>query len=513
MRTSNSAKNLAASISISVLTIFLGFFTRKVFVDEVGVEYLGLNGLLSNILGVMTLLEGGFAASVVYNLYKPLADDDRPAILALLQLYRKVYRYIAVGVCAFGLAIYPFLKYFIADISQLDYVGVVYIIFLFNSLIQYFTAYKWALINTSQKNYKLVSINMVYQVGLSVAKILILVYTKNYILYLVVESVFGILLNVAMVMKCNRMFPYVVNAPRYTVDKSVKQKIITNMKALFLHSLGGYFMHSTDNIVISAYIGVGIIGLYSNYTLLISTVKSFASQALSSFSESVGHLLASESSDYAYKVFKTIFFVNFVVISVPVVVTATSIQPFITFWLGEQYRLSTVTLAVILVNFYVDGMRSSALTFKVKSGIFTQDRFTPLLQGLINLGLSLLLVRFWGLTGVLAATAISIMAIAFWQWPRLIYKHTFHRPVGSYFRKYFGYTMAFLVAMTLSVFVCGLYELESPLLQAMCNAVVSLALTAVTYYLLFARTPEFRSLVEHARMLPIPFLRRKRGGS
>ena len=149
----------------------LGFFTRKIFVDEIGVEYLGLNGLLQNILGLMTLLEGGFATSVVYNLYKPLAEDNRPLIIGLIQLYRKVYRYIAIGVILCGIAIYPFIGYFISDFSDMKDVGIIYFIFLFNSTIQYFTAYKWSLINSSQQAYKLATINLTYQIGLNLASL------------------------------------------------------------------------------------------------------------------------------------------------------------------------------------------------------------------------------------------------------------------------------------------------------------------------------------------------------
>jgi O-antigen/teichoic acid export membrane protein len=165
MRTLNSAKNLASSLGITLIMTLLGFFTRKVFVDNVGVEYLGLNGLLQNILGIMTLLEGGFATSVVYNLYRPLAEDNRPQILALLQLYRKVYRYIALGIILFALCLYPFIDIFIKDGENLEYVSIVYFIFLFNSVVGYFTAYKWSLVNASQQNYKLTAINLVYQVG------------------------------------------------------------------------------------------------------------------------------------------------------------------------------------------------------------------------------------------------------------------------------------------------------------------------------------------------------------
>lgn len=493
-RTLNSAKNLIAGISISVVMTLLGFITRKIFVDTIGVEYLGLNGLLQNILGIMTLLEGGFATSVIYNMYKPLAEDNKVEILGLLQLYKKVYRYIALGISIFGLCLYPFLEFFIEDSSDLDYLGIVYFIFLFNSIIQYFTAYKWSLINASQQNYKLATINLSYQIILSISKIAILYITKNYILFLIVESICNIGLNIAVVRKANKLFPYIVNAPKYKVSPSVKKNIITNMKALFLHSLGGYFMHSTDNIVMSAYLGVGIVGLYSNYTLLTSTIKSFTSQILNSFSESVGNLIASESRDHSYKVFKTIYFVNFLTVSVPVIVLAVTAQPFLNWWLGEQYVLSNMVLALILLNFYIDGMRTTILTFKSKAGIFTKDKFTPLLQGLINLIISLLFVRYWGLNGVLIATSISIIAISFWQWPRLIYRYVFHVKLKEFFYHYFFYFAAFIISLITSLVLASLFNSFDMLLQVIINCLISLVVTIGIYIILFRKTSEYSQL-------------------
>lgn len=493
-RTLNSAKNLIAGISISVVMTLLGFITRKIFVDTIGVEYLGLNGLLQNILGIMTLLEGGFATSVIYNMYKPLAEDNKVEILGLLQLYKKVYRYIALGISIFGLCLYPFLEFFIEDSSDLDYLGTVYFIFLFNSIIQYFTAYKWSLINASQQNYKLATINLSYQIILSISKIAILYITKNYILFLIVESICNIGLNIAVVRKANKLFPYIVNAPKYKVSPSVKKNIITNMKALFLHSLGGYFMHSTDNIVMSAYLGVGIVGLYSNYTLLTSTIKSFTSQILNSFSESVGNLIASESRDHSYKVFKTIYFVNFLTVSVPVIVLAVTAQPFLNWWLGEQYVLSNMVLALILLNFYIDGMRTTILTFKSKAGIFTKDKFTPLLQGLINLILSLLFVRYWGLKGVLIATSISIIAISFWQWPRLIYRYVFHVKLKEFFYHYFFYFAAFIISLITSLVLASLFNSFDMLLKVIINCLISLVVTIGIYIILFRKTSEYSQL-------------------
>lgn len=495
MRTLNSAKNLASSLGITLIMTLLGFFTRKVFVDNVGVEYLGLNGLLQNILGIMTLLEGGFATSVVYNLYKPLAEDDRPKILALLQLYRKVYRYIALGIIFFALCLYPFIDVFIKGGENLEYVSVVYFIFLFNSVVNYFTAYKWSIINASQQNYKLTTINLIYQVGLNLAKLGILYFTKNYILYLVVEALFGVGLNIGIVWKANQLFPYIRTKEKYLLDVATKTNIVTNMKALFINKIGGFFMHSTDNIIISAFVGVASIGLYSNYTLITGTIGNVVNQALNSFSESVGNLIASESSEKVYEVFKTTFFVNFLLASVPVIILHNTINPFIAWWLGDEYLLGYATLCIILFNFYINTMRNTALTFKTKAGIFVKDRYTPLLQGIINLALSYIFVQYWGLPGVLFATSLSILSIGFWQFPRLCYKYVFHQSLWNYFSRYIVYSLVGILTLVLSLGLCRLVSLDNALLQTLFNAVISIVTLLMVYYIAFHRTVQYRQLI------------------
>lgn len=492
---------MASSLSITFVTIILGFVTRKIFVDSIGVEYLGLNGLLQNILGAMSLIESGFATSVVYNLYKPIAENDQPRIIALLQLYRKVYRYIALGVFLCALAIFPFLEHFIKDTDNLEYISIVYFIFLFNSLVGYFTAYKQAVINTNQKGYKLTTLNLTYQIGLNLIKIAILYYTKNYILYLAVEALCGLGYNCAIIRKANKMYPYIVTKIKYTVAPDIKKNIITNMKALFFYALGGYFMHSTDNIVISSFVGIAIVGLYSNYTLLIGIIKGFVAQVLNSFSESVGHLIASESKEKVYEVFRIAFFINFLVVSVPVIIFYNTLTPFVDWWLGKEYELTDFVVCIMLANFYIDNMRTSALMFKTKSGIFVQDRFTPFLQGVINLILSITLVKYLDLAGVLIATGISILSIGFWQFPRLIYKHTFDQPLRKYFYRYAFYGIAMLLAIFVSSMICGLVTTNHLFLDVIVNALISLVATVVVYYLFFSKSAQYRELLFYIKFV------------
>lgn len=501
MRTLNSAKNMFASLSITMVMIFLGFITRKIFVDSIGVEYLGLNGVLQNILGVMALLEGGFATSVVYNMYKPLAERDESKILALLQLYKRVYRYIALGLFIFAMAILPFVDIFLKDAESLPYVSIVYCIFLINSLLQYFTAYKWSLINADQKQYKLMGINLIYQVGLNLSKLAILYYTQNYILYLVAETLFAVGLNISIVYKVNQLYPFIVTKIKYRVDPLVKKNIIINMKALFLHSIGGYFMHSTDNIIISSFVGISTVGLYSNYTLIINTIRSMINQILNSFSESVGNLIAAESSEKVYEVFKIVFFINFLVVSIPIVILFNCITPFIMWWLGDEYLLGLSTLIVILLNFYIDNMRTSSLMFKVKSGIFVQDRFTPLIQGVINLGLSLLFVNWWGITGVLLASVISIMSIGFWQFPRLVYKYSFHKSLFLYFKQYIVYTSLILITLLSSHLLCNIVYVENVFLSVITNGILSLVCVAILYSIFLIKSSTCLQFINYTKML------------
>ncbi len=501
MRSVNSVKNFSSGFLITIIVTFLGFLTRKVFVDNIGVEYLGLNGLLLNILGVMSLLEGGFAVSVVYNLYKPLADDDRPRILALLQLYRKVYRYIAVGIVLFSIIIYPFLGVFIDNFSELPNVTIVYFLFVFNSIIQYFTAYKFSLINADQKQYKLTVINLGYQIILNIAKLLILYITSSYILYLLVESVCILGLNIAVVCKVNKLYPYVVTKVKYKLDKTTVRQIVTNVKALFFNSFGTYMQHSTDNIIISSTVGLAITGLYANYTLIVSAVNSFSHQLLNSVSESVGNLIATETTEKIVRVFNVLHMMNFIVISSICIILLNTLNPFILWWLGQEYVLDNLTTFVIILNIYIMDMRYIILIFKIKSGIFRPDRYATIIQGVINLVFSLILVRYFGITGVLLGTTISLMMVNFWVMPYLVYKYVLKKPVYKYFITYVLYALLGIITYFISSILCNNISVGNGLLKVVLNGIVTLFTIVLMYLVILYKNKSFKDLLVYPKII------------
>ena len=494
MRSLNSFKNILTSVGIMLVVSILGFVTRKLFLDALGEEYLGLNGLLTNVIGMLSLVESGVGVSIVYNLYKPLAAGNTQQVLALVQLYRRIYHYIALGILCLSCLLFPFLKYLIHGDTDMSYVSIVYFIFVGNTLIGYLMADKISLINSDQKQYKLAGYNLGYQVSMYLIKIAILKFLPNYIFFLSVEFVCNGVYNLLVRSKVRTLYPFLKTDERVEVPKEVRKNIIINVKALFLTTIGGYMVHSTDNILISSFIGLGVVGLYSNYTLIINQVKALANPLMSGVKDSVGNLVSSESSEKQYSVFKMLFFINFIVVSFMAIMLYCLLNPFISWWLGGQYLLENWIVAIMCANLYVDMIRSSALTFKMVSGIFVQDRYVAFITGIVNLVVSVILVKILGLAGILLGTTIAFLTTNSWNWPRLIYKYNFKKSPILYYIKYLIYA-AITIVLSLLCSVVNSKVVDGSVINLMqigFMIVMDASIIFIAYWLLFRNSSEFK---------------------
>ena len=217
MRTKNSIKNICISILTQIVITLLGFVSRKVFIDNLGTEYLGINGLLSNVLSMLSLVEGGIGTSIVYNLYKPLAENDEPRIIALVQLYKKLYGILAIIVFGLSLTLYPFLGILMKDGSTLTSINIIYFIFVSKNIISYLNAHKWSLINADQKGYVLAKYNLIFNILTTVSKIIVLVVTNNYILFLLIEIAIFVIQNLWNGKVVNERYPYIKTKKKYFI--------------------------------------------------------------------------------------------------------------------------------------------------------------------------------------------------------------------------------------------------------------------------------------------------------
>ncbi|EJQ97577.1 MULTISPECIES: lipopolysaccharide biosynthesis protein [Bacillus cereus group] len=492
MRVQNSIFNIVAGLGNQIIITMLGFISRTVFINSLGITYLGINGLLTNILSMLTLAEAGIGASIMYSLYKPIADNDQTKINVLMNFYRKAYMIIALVVLLLGLSIMPFLQYFIKDSNVKD-IYLIYGIFLLNTVLPYLYVHKSTFLNVCQKGYIVIGIYSISSIASTCFKIGILHFTKNYILYLVMDSIITIITSIFLVTLVNKMYPFLKNKASSRLDSETKRKIVQNVKAIVLQNIGNYLIFGTDNIMISSFISVAAVGLYSNYTMLIEICRTFINQIFNNIYHSVGNLVANESIDKVYSVYKVYMLLNFWLYSFFTIALYIMIEPFITLWLGSEFLMSKGVLLILMIIFYERGMRNSITTVKTTSGIFHEDRYAPLCQAAMNLIISIVLVQYIGIAGVFIGTFVSALAVPFWITPYLVYKNVFHKPVRGYFLKYIYYIAVGIGSYLLTSFICNFISSDN-FLTLLLRGIICLVIPNLIYVFVFCKTDEFKYL-------------------
>jgi O-antigen/teichoic acid export membrane protein len=492
MRVKNSILNISAGLANQLIITVLSFVSRTVFISSLGIEYLGINGLLTNILAMLTLAEAGIGASIMYSLYKPIADNDQVKINVLMKFYRKAYLVIALVVLLLGLSLMPFLGYFIKD-SNVENIHLIYSIFLLNTVLPYLYVYKNSFLNVCQKGYIVTAIYSVSSIVSTCLKIGILHFTKNYILYLVIDSMITLLTSIFLSVTVNKMYPFLKNKVSNKLDAETKRNITKNVKAIVLQNIGNYLVFGTDNIIISSFVSIAAVGLYSNYSMLIEICRTFINQVFNNIYHSVGNLVANESTDKVYSVYKAYMLVNFWLYSFFTICLCIMMEPFIRLWLGSEFLMSEGVLVILMIIFYERGMRNSITTIKTTSGIFHEDRYAPLCQAAVNLIVSITLVQSIGIVGVFMGTLISALAVPFWVTPYLVYKKVFHIPVRRYFFKYTYYAAIGIGTYFLTNSICN-FILADDVVSLLVRGLICLIVPNFIYIVIFYREDEFTYL-------------------
>lgn len=470
----------------------LSFVTRTVFIHSLGIEYLGISGLFTSMLAMLSLAEAGIGSSIVYNLYKPVAEQDEHKMIGLMRLYRKAYWLVSGVVFALGLAMMPFFDVFIKDTS-VDHLVLIYLLFLVNTAVPYLYVYKHSFLNVNQKNYIVTSVFTLSNVISTGVKIAILVYTENYLLYLIVESIISITTSFILAALVDRMYPFLKTKAKIMLDAATRQNVFKNMKAIILQNIGVYFIFGVDSILISSFISVAAVGLYSNYKMLIDICRTFANQLTKNMYHSVGNLVAQESAEKIAQVYKVMALLNFWLYSICSIMLILFVAPFITLWIGSQFLLTHAVLIVLVLAFYERGMRNAITTVKTTAGIFHADRYAPLCQAGISLIVSIVLVQYMGMVGIFIGSLFSSLAIPFWLTPYLVYRRVFHRPVRQYYMHYLTLTLvglgAYGVSHALSAFMP-----DHTFFYVVLQALICFIAINMLYVLAFYKTEPFQYL-------------------
>ena len=500
MRTKSSIKNLIVAFIGQAFGVAISFVARLIFVRILTKEYLGLNGLFTNILTMLSLVELGVGQAIIYSLYKPLATNDQEKIKSLMQLFKKVYRIVGIVILLLGFITLPFYKNLINEVPNIKNLDLIYLLFVANTSISYFYSYKRSLIISDQKRY----IATIYRYGfyflLNVVQIIFLLLTHNYIVFLIIQILFTWLENVFVSLKANKMYPYLKEKNIQKLDDKEYKKIKQNVFAMFFHKIGIVVVNSTDNILISKYIGLVALGIYSNYYLIINALEIIIIQFFNAIVASVGNLGATKDEKAVKKTFDITLFLNFIIFGVCSICLLNLFNPFISTWLGKDFIFDFNIVIVIVICFYLKGIRKTCITYKDALGYFRQDRYKPIIESILNLIVSIILVHFMGIIGIFLGTIISTIITSLWIEPYVLYKCYFKIPLKDYFIRLFKYLITTIIIYLITYFICNLININT-IIDIILKLLISTLLPLITYYIVFKNTVEFKSIINIFRRL------------
>lgn len=497
-RVKQAEKNIFFGYISNFIILILGFLQRDTFISVLGETLLGVNTLYADILSMLSLAELGIGTALNYSLYKPVASHDYEKIKSFMALYRKAYLAIAGVIAALGLLLTPFLPYLISaeergDISVRN-LSVYYLIFLFNTVSTYFVAYKYSLVNAEQRSYIQTNITTVTKIITVFAQIIVLRLTKNFLLFLLTQAVIELLQKIAVSMYFNRLYPYLQDKKVEKLTKEETDIVVTKSKALMMHKIGDVARLQTDSIIITYFINVGSVGYVGNYNYVITYGANFINLIFNSVISGLGNLVATESEEKQYRVFKVYRFFACWMYGFAAVGFWFLLTPLVTgLWLDESWKLGQTVLTLILIDFYFKGGRTVLLNYKIAAGVFEQDKYLSLIQGAVNLVISIIGAKWIGLAGVYVGTVVSGILANLIR-PVIIYRDCFSKSAWHYFRDSFKYIGTILGIVLILVPIRNIVLMRVNLPTFLLMALIITAVYNLFFLFFFHKTEEFAYL-------------------
>lgn len=502
-RTENAVKNVKVMFICQTVSIFFSFISRTIFSNLLGTEYLGVNGLFSSILLLLSFVELGIGNALIYKLYKPIHNGDIEQIKTYMRSYKIIYRVIMAAIFVIGLSFVPFLDFFIKEVSIAEDIRFIYLLFLINTLSTYIFVYKKSMIIADQKNYIVAIYQQSFTILMHVVQTILLIFTHNYVFYLVSMIVCNILNNFFMARKANKLYPFLLQKPKMKMSSEDKKSLFEDTKGLFLTKIASTILESTDKMVISAFINVSTVGIVSNYTMITQMVVNFLNQVISSITSSIGNLAVQKNSRNEYLIFKRLYFANAMLFGYVCIGMFLLLKFFVcNIWLNGDYTLSTLTVTVIILEVLLRGMHFTVYTFRTATGYFSQLKIVHLLGAILNVILDIILIQYIGLAGVFIGTIIARTIIRMSD-VYVLFSNEFQMPIYKYYLIECKYLICFILVIAASLFMIQRIHLSGIVSFVCAIAIITIIFIFITI-VLFYRSDEFQYLI---RLL----LKRKKG--
>ena len=490
-RVKNSIRNSIVGIGCQFLISVFAFVSRTVFIKTLGVEYLGVSGLYSNILSMLSLSDLGIYTVMVYSLYKPIAEHDEEKIAALISYFQRLYWASAVIVLIIGLGCIPFLSVLVKD-SQLanDELIKYYVLYLFNSLCTYVAVSRTTLLRADQKIYIIQIVTTITTVGMDIFQIALLYATKKFTLYLTIQICFTLANNLILTIIAERKYPFLKNKIWMHGDTEIRSQLVGNFKGTFLYKIGNMVMNSTDNMLISILLGTAVVGYYSNYVTVFSLVNKFIMIVINAILASIGNYVATKKAYDKFNLFRLLLFVFYFLASFCCGCYLGGMEDFIRIWIGEEYIISDGFLFALVFNRFVYCAIHPLWMMRESSGIFISTRYVMLVAAVSNVVLSVIGGKIWGLPGIIAATAIAYLITVFWYEPRQLCRAVFCNKVIEYWKAIMKLIFTSLPCLAIG-FGLRLWKTESIIILFVKFGLQLLATFGV-YYVVYKNQSEFK---------------------
>ena len=500
-RTEYSLINMfTGMIGYGVNTV-VGFVCRIIFVRTLSADYLGVSGLFSNVLSMLSLAELGISSAIIYALYKPIAQDDEKKITAIMSFYKKAYALIGIVVAIIGLALLPFLDIIINEPPAIkENLYFLYLLYLFNTVISYFFSYRASLLTAMQRQYIVSGYSYLVTIGQSVLQIIFLILTHEYLPYLIIQIIGSILYNIWVSRKASKDYPYINNKNVEPLSKQETISLLKNVKALAVNKLSAVLVNSTDNIAITYFTGIGAVGYASNYTLLSSTLGGIIGQVFNALPGSVGNLNATADEEGRYKFFKVLNLMNFWLFGWGAIGIALVSSDLVKLLYGAEYVLAVKIPLIIAINSFTIGMLQASYTYKSTLGLFRYGQYLLFFTGIINLFLDVVFGRIWGVFGIYLATLVARLCTNLWYEPYAVYRYGLKKSPILYFIRYVYYLFVLGIAGGVSWLFCGLCNF-SIIGNVLVKIVICSMIPNVVFVIFFRKTQEYCYLKCSARRI------------
>lgn len=487
-RTEKSIRNFKYALLAQMVSIALAFVTRTCLVRILGIEAVSLNGLFTQVIAAISLAEMGTGTAIVYNLYKPLAEGDHEKVSQLMNLFRTAYRIIAAATIVIGIVLIPWLPYLITDISSdISYIRIVYLMFIFQSAVSYLFSFKIALLQADQNGFIYTRIYTVFKLVGTILVLIALVISKEYLVFLGANVLLAVVTDAYASNIAQKKYPYLDK--RAKLPKEERRHIFSNIRNLFIMQFSGRVVDSTDNILISSMISTILVGLYSNYMVVIGVFKQLSDKLMVAAAPSMGNLFVTDDTDSKEKNLYRLTFIFYIFASIACVGTYSCIQSFIQLWLGREYLLEMPVVFVLCFLYFVAIIFEPLKNAMYLTGYFAIGRNISFASAMTNLIVSVILGRQIGLIGIFIGT-MSTYVIEIITKTYYLFKLYLKRSAKRYVFLWIKMTLVFLAELGLAHIISNRLVL-SALPAFLVMGVLSILITGIAVTLVFFKTDQY----------------------